>query len=74
MISTLQLRYGGDWRLSETIKVLKPGDIILIQTPGAFYTSFRVIAGHEYDHMVNFLFYFILFYFFLFFLIILIKI
>jgi hypothetical protein len=48
----LQLRsYGGDWRLKERARALRPADLILVRTPGAFYSLFRAVSAHEYDHL-----------------------
>ena len=34
------------------MKLLHPGDIILIKTPGLFYHSMRLIFSNTYDHVV----------------------
>lgn len=43
--------YGLDWRLRERVEAVRPGDIILVRTGGAFYKFFRSVAGHSFDHM-----------------------
>jgi hypothetical protein len=30
---------------------VKPGDLIIVRTPGYFYTVFRGLAGHSFDHL-----------------------
>lgn len=36
----------------EKAKDLRPGDIILIQTPSPIYDLFRKLGDHNFDHMV----------------------
>ena len=37
----------------EKTKDLKPGDMILIQTPDKLYDLFRKLGDHNYDHIVS---------------------
>ena len=39
--------------INQAAKVLRPGDIILTQTPGNVYETLRTFAGHDYDHAVR---------------------
>jgi hypothetical protein len=32
--------------------ILRPGDLILVSTPGAFYSIARALTKHQYDHIV----------------------
>jgi hypothetical protein len=38
--------------LGRAVRVLRPGDIILTRTPGAFYSAARASADSVYDHVV----------------------
>eukprot|EP00948_MAST-09A_sp_MAST-9A-sp1_P000404 g404.t1 len=46
------LSYKISLHINHAIKKIKPGDIVLLRTPGLFYDAFRALCQSRYDHVV----------------------